>query len=422
MTAKEAIVEETTEEAQPWSAIGRFSELAGREGEYNIYLFNISYKKRGNVYMLDSQLVKVAVPKVHSIDTSKIYEVSAEGPAPDLNVPYYADTLEAYDEITMDGTRGDIGFYNFCMDYNCTTAPPYQKITPPIKRLYLSFVRSGATGYTKGFSAKRAMSPKGNISFVVVFLYDYATLPDDKISILKGMTNTSKDQSFMHVSTWYKEQAEKLFGNGDIINISVTFLDAQIRIPENLQFQYNSGCDNKLGNALNIYDYIKSQLPEVENYDHIIQYYYATNDSVCRPFPGGFDYKTGHRFINLPQMATFFDPIRATLVFAHELAHMFGAYDKYYEGGPLDIDCLIEPDSSFMTADLMCGIPSALKIETEKHGETVVIVTRQVHLSDLIIGEATAKEIGWYDIDGDGILEVEDPCPLNKDNDCVTYQ
>jgi len=30
----------------------------------------------------------------------------------------------------------------------------------------------------------------------------------------------------------------------------------------------------------------------------------------------------------------------------------------------------------------------------------------------LVITEATAKEIGWYDADGDGIFEVNDPLSI----------
>ncbi|MEI7961414.1 MAG: hypothetical protein WCI04_03685 [archaeon] len=82
--------------------------------------------------------------------------------------------------------------------------------------------------------------------------------------------------------------------------------------------------------------------------------------------------------------------LTSTSVAAHELGHIFGANDKY-TGFACKLPLV---DSNY--GDLMCG----------------------GSLIDIKIGLYSAKEMGWIDLDGDGIKEVYDMCPWNKQNDC----
>jgi hypothetical protein len=67
---------------------------------------------------------------------------------------------------------------------------------------------------------------------------------------------------------------------------------------------------------------------------------------------------------------------------AHELAHVFGAWDinVTIEGK----NCLMGSGSITLSENELCAF----------------------------------KNVGWYDVDGDGIIEISDPCPYDKENFC----
>ncbi|MEM4261442.1 MAG: hypothetical protein QXI10_00590 [Candidatus Diapherotrites archaeon] len=86
----------------------------------------------------------------------------------------------------------------------------------------------------------------------------------------------------------------------------------------------------------------------------------------------------------------------------HELGHIFGANDKY-DG----YSCTVPPIND-KYSDLMCGKVYNFNFGSWSH----------VNLDRIKIGIHTAKEMGWVDLDGDGIKEVYDECPWNKENNC----
>lgn len=422
---------------QALGGIGRFVRRIEETRTHHIYLFKLEYRWNDSAYVQVVErvvdvdkikyqpseiLVRLAVPKTalpdHIPEYSKLYRITARGSPPDVKTPYYTDTLEAYDEFRTTHSYYENtplkGFYKACWEYNCTSdIPPWEKITPPLRWLFLSkigekrFDSMGYDVYTRGYVAKRPIIARGNISVAIVFLYDDSPMPVDAISKLKGISNTTKDESFMYIPAWYKEQASKLFGKGDIINMGITFFDSQLKLPENLLYRDKPICDFS--------SYVREQLPEVKNHDILVQYYYASaeNVSVCATQPVSYN---SIYFPARPSSIYAYKQLNlATFGLAHELAHIFGASDKYVTEPEIRVKynagCWIESgDPAESGRDLMCDLVP------EGEGE----FSRLPDLNELIIIEATAKEIGWYDNDGDGILEIEDPCPLNKDNDCVS--
>ncbi len=93
---------------------------------------------------------------------------------------------------------------------------------------------------------------------------------------------------------------------------------------------------------------------------------------------------------------------KAARVATHELGHIFGANDKY-DG----FACIVPPIES-KYADLMCAHLYDQKTNSWK--DAGIKYTK--------IGESTAKEIGWIDLDWDGTKEVYDKCPWNKEKNC----
>lgn len=383
--------------AQPQGlkAIGKFTDLIGETSTHKVYLLNMLFRWNGSVYVrhLDGVNVKVGIPKNSSIDVGKIYDISAHGLVPDVKAPYYADVIESYDEIVYNYN----GFYGPCWDYDCMSRiPPWKRITPSAK-LFLSEVEGAKGTYTKGSIIKRSIRPKGDISIALVFVYDESPVPNETISITKD--------EFMYVPAWYKEKAGELFGNGDIINMSITFFDEQLKLPPDLQPKNYSRCDFS--------EFIEGRLPEVKDYDILVQFYYASAaDARCLPIPisrTGFGYDSIFLFTK-PEFMSASHLQSLTRSFAHELAHVFGATDKYTGEAEISAGhkecCWINTE----TSDIMC--------HRVRRYNPFGCYNPPLH--ELAMTEATAKEMGWWDVDGDGHIEVDDPCPLDKSNDCIT--
>ncbi len=402
-------------EPQPLNAIGRFTTQIEETDTHNIYLLKMNYKGKDTAYIQGPEKqIKIAIPKTHTIDMDSIYDIAARGPAPDIKAPYYADTIEAYDEITLNYPN----FYDPCWDYECRTkTPPWPKITPPVKRLFLSNIKGAENKvYTKGARINKPLLAKGKIDIAVVFVYDESPIPNETISVIKGITNTTPDESFTYVPQWYKEKAQELFGNKDIINLSINFIDTQLKLPDNLRPKDLSSCT-----GTDFSDYIREKLPETKSFNILVQFYYASEKGQrCVPHPiqnTGSGQSSVFLFTRPEFLST--SPLQPqTTSLAHELAHLFGATDKYTG-----------------EAEFTAGIEQCCWINTENPDETSGIMCHRVHkyagkkfgcynppLSQLLITETSAKEMGWHDMDGDGYLEVEDPCPLDKDNVCITHQ
>ncbi len=385
--------------------------------------FNMEYIMNdtdGFFYIYKKKLDLIS-PKQMEFKKGKVYLVEVKKSVFNL---YFVKSSKEYDAVSIYHLPG---FNKYCWDYDCDSdLPPYKKLPEEFKVLHFFQIeedagdgikpaplelpspppRDGPLGIPYSASpSKPTVLAKGNLDVIVVPLYAESSIPPELISAIKGITNTTPDESFMYVSTWYRVQAGELSGKPDLMNLNIDFVDAQ-KVPIELILSPDDECD--LGENM---DYIKSTLKEVESYDILVLLYYGNH--TCQPH-AGLSSKSVLLFVHPRSPEDFqshtFQSLTRT--FAHELSHLFGAEDKYtdvYEiSSGIEACCFIEPDASELQGrDIMCHRVRTLD---EEFG------CIQPPLSELIISEASAKEIGWHDLDGDGILEVEDPCPWNKEN------
>jgi hypothetical protein len=376
--------------------------------------------------------VDLISPESLEFKKGKSYLVEIEKNAFSL---YFVKSSREYEEVIIYHSPG---FNKYCWDYDCSTElPPYKKQPEDFKVLPLFQIetreesndklapkelppsppRDGpmTTPYSMYFQ-KPPVLAKGMLDIIVVPIYAEPQIPPELLLAIKGVTNTTYDESFIYVPTWYREQAEELFGNPDLMSLKIDFTEAQ-KVPTELILSTDGSCD--LGENM---DYVRSTLKEIESYDILALIYYGNHTCSPHASPSSNsvllfvhprppeDFKSE---MHADSMAGLYQSLTENL--AHEMAHLFGAEDKYtdvYEvQRGIDACCLIEPDDPELQGrDVMCH---RVRVPEEEFG------CIQPPLSQLFISEATAREIGWQDVDGDGILEVEDPCPWDKENICL---
>lgn len=258
----------------------------------------------------------------------------------------------------------------------------------------------------------------GAVNIIVVFLYGDEPLPEDKFNLLTS--DESDSRSFRSVAKWYKENAQRYNIN---LNLNIQFSDQQHKVSEDYIIHNYDESLNK-----NLYTYIIENLPQYLDYNVIVPFYYGSYDFS---FVNHVKEKNSFTIFSSQYLPNAFNPdfnddIFAE-TFAHELSHLFGAIDKYTRGDPLSPDfeyakqngigCIIESDNPDEKGkDIMCHIMChtvSFYDESYKEPEWVFM---GVPMDQLLVTEITAKEMGWFDLDDDGIIGVEDPCPFSKDN------
>lgn len=288
--------------------------------------------------------------------------------------------------------------YNHCWDYDCSftaTLSPYPKLTSSQK--------------PADFWADLTDAPLASetVNIIVVWLYAYEQLPQDKINILKASEND--ERSFNYSAKWFKAQAQKYGVN---LNINVYFSDVQYKVPdEYIIDSYAKAMSN------NLTKYVKDNFPQYAgNYDVIVPFYYS---STPISYSHHVSSRNSFELFSVKYAVDAYNPSFDTTEysysasFAHELAHIFGATDKYTcqntasaectNAKANGIGCWIESDNpSEKGKDLMCH-----RVPFYEGGQWWFTTPS---LAELIAISETAKELGWYDFDNDGILEVNDPC------------
>jgi len=306
--------------------------------------------------------------------------------------------LEIYDSCPFDkdnkcSKQTIANFYNICWDYDCTSSIlPRPKLAESEKPLNVAVDDS------------KFLPARGNIDILVAFLYGYDSMPEENIDILK---NEAADiRSFKYAAKWFENRAAQHRIN----------LDINVAFTEQTKVSDAYIIDN-LEDALSadLVKFVKDTFPEAANYDVIVPFYYSSNDISFQTYSQSsekafimFSKKWGDELF-YPSFEYY---SHYSEIFAHELAHIFGATDKYTdyigEGQP-QVGCWIEP--SIVEYDIMCHRVA----EYNDYGEVGFITPL---LEELLVTSFTAKEIGWYDIDGDGVLEVVDACPYDLLNTC----
>lgn len=390
-------------------AIGRIEELVEEMPEHNIWRFGAFYVWNhqnnyfhrpqpadssitlndtypGHGYTLyDLKYYNVVVPKDHLFDTDysenpqRVFYIQTIGTIPSIEADYYADTVNEFDYIWALLPN----FYDLCWDYNCFSDYPYSEFAEPLEPVLLTEKEEGhASELVEGIKGPYILA-KEEVNLVIVFSYIDNPISEETISILKGeMAGFPDDSSLNYFSDWFPREANKYNHN---INITLDFVESQIQIPRGLSY------DQLYGNVAN-------QLPQIENYD-LMGLYYIDSQT---PYEYGGNYRmTENSYISALYDWNSFDQdgkiqrVRWKVVAgAHEFLHLLGAAPQELYTG--DGRCKLAGE--IYELDPMCG-----KINS---------------LSEAGISDITAKELGWYDLDGDGIIDIEDPCPYNLQNNC----
>ena len=303
-------------------------------------------------------------------------------------------------EITKDTPPLRSNYFDYCWEYDCSAKIPYPKLeNPSIPDDFVKVIRD-----TKAV---------GNLNAMVVFLYASDPLPKNKLNILKA--DETDIRSFKYAAKWFKDNALKYDVN---LNLDIQFSSQQHKVPEEYIIHGYQESITK-----NLYQYIKKNLPQYSGYDVVIPFYYSSEDISFLAHASTQNWFT--MFSKQVAPDTFYPSFKSSVyssTFAHELSHVFGATDKYTciptsaltnceYAKQKGIGCILESDNpNELGRDIMCK-----KVPINITGARSFFTPE---LNELVIIEATAKEFGWFDFDGDGIIEVEDPCPFSKENTC----
>lgn len=329
------------------------------------------------------------------IKSNKLPEGLVESPAPkptEAELKAYSDSLKTHGYLSST-------FYDYCWDYDCQSQTyPYQKIkiskTPEIITI-----------------SQKPNLLYGNVSVPVIFFYDTTPFTEEQISLLK---NKDVKSTYGYFEKWVNDQAKKA-------NVGLNF-SFDYKTGKQLQVEVSCMTESgtqKLLNQACMKDKIIAAYPDLKdkkvfmvalskdndkNYNYFTNYNYAENSIVYTRFD---QYYMGKPVTDLETyLGTYQNGV--DYYSAKQFIAQYGAKDKtasYKKPiGDAQSACYIDNKT-----DVTCGV--FWKDRTANVYEYIKLDTAE-------ISEVTQKEIGWYDADSDGKLEVNDKCPFNKNNDC----
>lgn len=230
---------------------------------------------------------------------------------------------------------------------------------------------------------------KGRINVLVIFAYSDQPLDEEIIRLLES---NSKDESLNYIAEWYKSQS-KIYSNTSV-NINFTFLPRQYQVRINTTRILNEYeirdeiVDEEKFLYENLILPLKQQGVNFEDYNATLILYNNPELPPKRIWVSGghADRYRGFAYVNLAVWLSdgkldMGDAESIVRTAAHELGHVFGAYDIGKIEGK---NCLMGSGSTALSENELCAY----------------------------------KDVGWYDVDGDGMIEVDDPCPYDKLNLC----
>ena len=227
-------------------------------------------------------------------------------------------------------------------------------------------------------------------NWMITFTYTDTLLPEHAIEFV---CNTVKPE----IIPWLEREANKY--QQILPFYSISCLTEQFFLPPDLL----GTCPYCL-NDYAVSNFLENSLDEIRNAKYVSVVYYLDNpDSPFIPHC----YNSKYDFYFFRFAPGFPDPLYPPLdinrqgeTLIHEFMHKLGATDKYYDG--IEQACKIDPSTGqeYSGYDIMCH-----SIGNPDEGY------HTPPLSELIITEPTAKEIGWLDSDGDGASDWVDDCP-----------
>lgn len=311
-----------------------------------------------------------------------------------------AQEKEAYSDSQKSHGYLSGTYYDYCWDYDCQSPTyPYPKLSqskmPEVVNL-----------------SQKPNLLTGNVTVPVVFAYDNTTFTPSQIDILK---NNDITQSYGHFETWLNQQAQN---NGAKLTFSLDYRTAdQIKISQNCittQGQtklLDQTCIlNQIGGAYTdlkdapviLVALNRDSTGGPQNYTYNVSYSYSKNSIIYTSFYGAGKedsnfqsnlqqgYYGGFSYYNIKQFLS-----------------QYGAKDK--------VASFKQPVAGAQSA---CYIDNRNDATCGAYWEGEKGYVSYITPSNETIGPVTAKELGWYDADGDKILEVNDKCPFDKNNKC----
>ena len=209
-------------------------------------------------------------------------------------------------------------------------------------------------------------------NWMITFTHRGVPLPEEAVGFI---CNTAKSE----IISWLKREADKY--QHEIPFHSISCLEEQILLTGNLLVEDMPGfCLNRP----EVINFLEGAIPIVKDQKFVTVVHYL--DEYEGPFyTHSFDSR--YDFYFFKKWLPLYPPLGIDWQgesFIHELMHKLGASDKYYDGP--DHACRIDPATGqeYNGYDIMCH-----RVSDPTGGY------RTPTLSELIITEPTAREIGW---------------------------
>lgn len=199
----------------------------------------------------------------------------------------------------------------------------------------------------------------GSYDGVVIFAYTTEQISKEKRDYqFYELTNNSLHNGELQesVESWYKNKAEDY---GKSIDIPLNLYEKDIKIPEDFISANKFPLD-----IINFTKYLRKNYPELNNYDFlsiIYQMDFEGSKTISYAYPSGKSFVL--RYLNPTKEKILFSNNPS---FAHEVAHLLGATDKYENR------------------------PEIEELDIMKQGGV-----QEVLNENILITKQTAKEIGW---------------------------
>ncbi|MCX6808400.1 MAG: hypothetical protein NTW50_01915 [Candidatus Berkelbacteria bacterium] len=315
-------------------------------------------------------------------------------------------------------TKGSLyqTYYDYCWDYDCGSATyPYPKLTKSVKPDIISSVEK----------PKGTLS--GKVSVPIVFIYNNVPFTDSELAIMK---DKSVAFSYGETENWINQQAAN---NGEKLTFSFDYKAEQIKIAEDGDCTYISG-QSKNFDTNCILKKIIAKYPAVANAPFLIAPF-ARDYSVVGQNGTGIS-STGAAPTPAPAIRVALNTVSAT-TWASGVSSYTAITDADFSKG-LSSNWMNGYDLGFLLQQFGAKDKTA-SYKTQAAGSTDVCfagaandvmcrgywtadkkeVKRYASLSEIVIGPITAKELGWYDGDGDKVNEADAACPFsNLGNKC----
>jgi hypothetical protein len=329
---------------------------------------------------------------------SELVEATAPKPT-EAELKAYSDSMKSHGYLSRT-------YYDYCWDYDCQSATyPYAKKakseTPEIISL-----------------SEKPQLLTGKVTIPVIYFYTDTPLTDEHMNILNN--DATALDSFARVSKWINEQGKAA---GKTLEFSFD-LKGQSAI--------DAGCvtysgTDKTFDTKCISDTVSKLYPGLANAPVVITVMANMNAYAAST---NFEISTGKNLFLIGfSFASSIEYIKTSTYYATEEQKAAEIkkrmYDSNYMGWDYRIKNLLalfgakDKNATYKTPAKSdspgCFVGNSDSVMCDRNVNSSNVVKK---FNEKVIDEITWKELGWYDADGDGIMEVNDKCPFDKTNKC----